>query len=78
MSLSGKGFAMSSMTKKLVLVVFCALIAGGAAGLQGSAYLGCAEGCNGPYCWGSTAGSKGCMGAAFGTCVLFYTKLCPA
>lgn len=77
MSLSGKEFVMSSMTGKLVLVVLCALIAGGAAGLHGYGYLGCVEGCNGPYCWGSNTGSKGCMEAAFGTCVLFYTQLCP-
>lgn len=76
MSLSGKGFAMCSMTKELVLVVLCALIAGGAAGLQGSAYLGCADGCRAQYCWGSNAGSKGCMETILG-CVLFYTQLCP-
>ena len=68
---------MRSSIRKAVLVVFLAMLAGAAAGLQGYAYLGCAEGCNGSYCWGSNTGSKGCMEAAFGTCVLFYTQLCP-
>ncbi len=67
---------MSRIINKLGVLVLCALIGGAAAGLQGSGYLGCAEGCRGSYCWGDNTGTKGCMETDFG-CVLFYTKLCP-
>lgn len=68
---------MKHSIRQALLVLFLALLGGAAAGLQGSGYLGCADGCRGSYCWGSTSGSKGCMEAAFNTCVLFYTELCP-
>lgn len=59
-----------------LVALFCVLT--GISGvLDASGYLGCAEGRRGAYCWGSNTGSKGCMEAAFGTCVLFYTQLCP-
>lgn len=60
----------------LRLAAFLVVLAGISGVLEGNAYLGCAEGCRGAYCWGSTTGSKGCMETIYG-CVLFYTQLCP-
>lgn len=39
-------------------------------------YLGCAEQCNGSYCWGSASGPVGCMETFMG-CVVYSTSECP-